>query len=451
MSTLLTSDRATARVPRYTSYPTAPHFNAGVSAKTVMKWLEATAADEPLSLYAHIPFCDSLCWFCGCHMRVVNTYTPVAAYADVLLREIGMVAAALKTRRPVAHIHFGGGSPTILRPRDIARIAEALHTLFDIRPGAEFAVEIDPRGLSDETIEAFARASVTRASLGVQDVNPRVQAAVNRIQPLDVTQSAVDRLRAAGITALNIDLMYGLPHQTIEDVKRTVEAAVAMAPQRFAVFGYAHVPEMKRHQALIDAAALPGGEERMRQVEAVHALLTASGYVAIGLDHFARANDPLAIALAQGRLKRNFQGYTTDDAATLIGFGASAISSLPQGYAQNVVDIPEYRRLILGGELATARGRALTGDDRLRRAVIERLMCDLAVDVEAIAIQHGANGTDFAAAFDALQPLVAEGICTINGTKVTVPPQARAGVRLVCAAFDAYLHPQASARHAVAV
>jgi oxygen-independent coproporphyrinogen-3 oxidase len=451
MSTRLKTDLATARVPRYTSYPTAPHFNASVTAKTAMKWLEAIPADEPLSLYAHIPFCDSLCWFCGCHMRVVNTYTPVAAYSDVLLREIGMVAAALRTRRPVTHIHFGGGSPTILKPHDIARIAETLHTLFDIRPGAEFAVEIDPRGLADETIEAFAKAGVTRASLGVQDVNPRVQAAVNRIQPLEVTQSAVDRLRAAGITALNIDLMYGLPHQTIDDVKRTVEAAVAMVPQRFAVFGYAHVPEMKRHQALIDAAALPGGEERVAQVETVHALLTASGYVAIGLDHFARADDPLAVALAQGRLKRNFQGYTTDDAATLIGFGASAISSLPQGYAQNVVDMPEYRRLILNGELATARGRALTEDDRLRRAIIERLMCDLAVDVEAIAAAHGAGATDFSAAFEALQPLIAEGICKIDGTKVTVPREARAGVRLVCAAFDAYLHPQAPARHAVAV
>ncbi len=451
MSALLKTDLAAARVPRYTSYPTAPHFNGSVTGATVVKWLEAIPADEPLSLYAHIPFCDSLCLFCGCHMRVVNTYTPVAAYADVLLREIGMVARALRTRRPVTHIHFGGGSPTILKPGDIARIAETLHTAFDIRPGAEFAVEIDPRGLGHETIDAFAKAGVTRASLGVQDVNPRVQAAVNRIQPLDITQSAVDRLRAAGITALNIDLMYGLPYQTLDDVKRTVEAAVAMAPQRFAVFGYAHVPEMKRHQALIDTTALPGGEERVRQYETAHTLLTESGYVAIGLDHFARADDPLAIALKEGRLKRNFQGYTTDDAGTLIGFGASAISSLPQGYAQNVVDMPEYRRLILSGHPATARGRGLTADDRLRRAIIERLMCDLAVDVEAMATQHGGAASAFTEVFDALAPLAADGICTIDGTTVTVPQEARAAVRLVCATFDAYLHPQSPARHAVAV
>jgi oxygen-independent coproporphyrinogen-3 oxidase len=224
-----------------------------------------------------------------------------------------------------------------------------------------------------------------------------------------------------------------------------------MTPQRFAVFGYAHVPEMKRHQALIDAAALPGGEERVQQYETVHALLTASGYVAIGLDHFARADDPLAIALKAGRLKRNFQGYTTDDAATLIGFGASAISSLPQGYAQNVVDMPEYRRLILSGHPATARGRALTAEDRLRRAIIERLMCDLTVDVAAIAAKHGRTAADFADAFEALQPLTAEGICAVNGTTVTVPPDARAAIRLVCAAFDTYLRPQAPARHAVAV
>ncbi len=451
MSKLLKSDLANARVPRYTSYPTAPHFNAGVTGATVMKWLEAIPAHEPLSLYVHIPFCDTLCWFCGCNMRVVNTYSPVAAYTDVLLREIAMVARALKTRRPVAHIHFGGGSPTILKPDDIARIASAIRTHFEVAPDAEFAVEIDPRGLNDATIESFAKAGVTRASLGVQDVNPRVQAAVNRIQPIEVTLSAVERLRAAGVTALNIDLMYGLPYQTVEDVQRTVEAAVAIGPQRFAVFGYAHVPEMKRHQALIDTAALPGGEERVRQYDTMHALLTASGYIPIGLDHFARADDPLAIALRAGRLKRNFQGYTTDDAATLIGFGASAISSLPQGYAQNVVDMPEYRRLILSDNPATARGRTLTGDDRLRRAIIERLMCDLSVDVGAIAAKHGRTAADFDDTFEALEPLVADGICAVRGTTVTVPPEARAGVRIVCATFDAYLRPQTNKRHAVAV
>ena len=451
MSARLKSDRATARVPRYTSYPTAPHFDGRVTAKTVRSWLEATPAHEPLSLYAHIPFCDSLCWFCGCHMRVANTYSPVAAYTDVLLREIAMVAGALRTRRPVTHIHFGGGSPTILKPRDIARIAEALHTLFDIRPGAEFAVEVDPRGLTDETINALAKAGVTRASLGVQDINPRVQAAVNRIQPLDATQRAVDRLGAAGIIALNIDLMYGLPHQSIDDVQRTVEAAVAIGPQRFAVFGYAHVPEMKRHQALVDATALPDGEERVRQYDVVQRLLTANGYVAIGLDHFARTDDPLTTALRSGSLKRNFQGYTVDDAPTLIGLGASAISSLPQGYAQNVVDMPEYRRRILSGDLATARGRTLTADDRVRRAIIERLMCNLTVDVSLVAAGHRRSVSDFADAFEALQPLAQEGLCRIDGTKVTVPPEARAGVRLVCSAFDAYLRPETPARHAVAV
>lgn len=446
----LRSDLLAARVPRYTSYPTAPHFNAGVGAATLRAWLGALPAGRPLSLYVHIPFCDSLCWYCGCHTRVVNSYGPVAAYVDDLMREFETVADALGVRHSVGHIHFGGGSPTILKPHDIARISDTVRSRFDVLPDAEFAVEIDPRGLQGETVAAFAKAGVTRASIGVQDVNPLVQRAVNRFQPWSVTREAADRLRDAGITALNVDLMYGLPRQSIDDVRRTVDAAVTLKPQRLAVFGYAHVPEMKRHQGLINGGTLPGAEARLRQYDAANEALAGAGYVPIGLDHFALAGDPLAVAQRAGRLRRNFQGYTTDEADSLIGLGVSAISSLPQGYAQNTTDAPGYRARVGAGELPTARGRVLSGDDRVRRAIIERLMCDLCVDVGMVAAAHGLPIDAFATEIDGLAPLVADGCVTVRGARLTVPDDMRAAVRLVCAAFDAYLAPH-PARHAVAV
>ncbi|MBP6014165.1 MAG: oxygen-independent coproporphyrinogen III oxidase [Alphaproteobacteria bacterium] len=444
------SELLSARVPRYTSYPTAPHFNAGVGGATVHGWLSDLPLDAPLSLYFHIPFCDRLCWFCGCHTRVVNSYVPIAAYVDVLLREFDMVGEVLGQGRPVTHIHFGGGSPTMLSPRDIARIAGAIRGRFDVRPSAEFAVEIDPRTLRADVVDAFAQAGVTRASLGVQDINPQVQRAVNRWQPMAQTREAVERLRDAGITALNVDLMYGLPHQTVDDVRRTIDEVQTLAPQRVAIFGYAHVPDMKRHQQLIDAATLPGGEERLQQYDAANAAMIAYGYAPIGLDHFARADDPMAVALRTGTLSRNFQGYTTDAAAALIGFGASAISAFPQGYAQNDTDAAGYRGKIRRGEPATVRGRAVTADDRVRRAIIERLMCDLAVDLSSIAADYDCGPNAFAVERERLAALQAEGLVDVDGYRLRIPDEARAGLRLVCAVFDSYLQPQA-ARHAAAV
>ena len=445
----LRSDLIGARVPRYTSYPTAPHFNATVTAPTVRHWLPEIPQDEALSLYFHIPFCDTLCWFCGCHTRVVNHYGPINAYVDLLLKEVDLVASAFGTRRPVSHIHFGGGSPTILSVEDIDRIAAAIRRRFDVRADAEFAVEIDPRGLKPETIDAFARAGVNRASIGVQDVNPDVQRAVNRWQPLSVTREAIERLRAAGISAINIDLMYGLPHQTVENVRTTVDRAVELAPQRLAVFGYAHVPQMKRHQELIDAKALPDADERLRQYDAVHGRLVAHDYQPIGLDHFALPSDPLALAQRAGRLSRNFQGYTTDGAVTLIGFGASAISSYRQGYAQNAAAVPDYRQSLMRNDLPVVRGRALTSEDRFRADIIERLMCDLYVDLEAVAQRHG-RATALRDEFAELRTLERQGLVVLDGASVLVPDTMRAAVRLVCAVFDAYLRPEQD-RHAVAV
>ncbi|MFO0987249.1 MAG: radical SAM protein [Alphaproteobacteria bacterium] len=275
-------------VPRYTSYPTAPHFRAGFGAARAGQWLEALPAQSRLSLYFHVPFCRSLCWFCGCHTKVTSRAAPLARYLETLLAEVALVTARLGRGRPVAHIHFGGGSPSLLSPDEMKRLAEALHRSFAILPGAEFAIEIDPRNIDEGRARALAEIGVNRASLGVQDFDPAVQRAVNRVQPLELTARVAGLLRGNGIARLNLDLMYGLPLQTIGGFVETVERALALAPDRFALFGYAHVPWMKKHQSLIDAAALPDAWQRWCQARAAERRLAAAGYAAIGLDHFAR-------------------------------------------------------------------------------------------------------------------------------------------------------------------
>ena len=404
----------------------------------------------PLSLYVHIPFCDTLCWFCGCHTKVVNVYSPVASYLELILADLARVAAITGSEHPVTHIHFGGGSPTLLKPEDFTAIAEQIRKSFPVARDAEFAVEIDPRGLSDEMIIAMAKAGVNRASIGVQDIDPVVQRAVNRIQPFEVTKAVIDKLRAVGIQNLNVDIMYGLPHQTIAHVEKTVEAMVSLHPNRLAVFGYAHVPHMKKHMALIDEKVLPSTDERIAQFDHAQSALIAAGYEPIGLDHFALPSDPMAIAARNGVLSRNFQGYTTDTAPALIGIGASAISSLPQGYLQNETDVPKYREQIRAGKLPTARGVALTTEDKIRRAIIERLMCGLRVDLTELARRLDFVREHFSPEMSRLKELQKLGFVKINGWKISVPADERAAVRLVCAVFDEYLDP-AAARHALAV
>ena len=438
------------RVPRYTSYPTAPHFHEGVDTETYARWLAALPDEAPLSLYLHVPFCDTLCWFCGCHTTVVNRPEPVSAYLEVLLAEIDLVGAAIGGPRRVVHLHLGGGSPTMLHPAEVERLFAALRARFELDPAGEIAIEVDPRGLSRETVEALGRAGLNRASIGVQALDPKVQAAVNRTQPFEATARAIEWLRAAGVRGVNMDLMYGLPHQTVDGTAETMRRILSLAPDRVALFGYAHVPWMKRHQRLIDEAALPDAESRWRQFEAAAAELDAAGYVRIGLDHFARPDDGLARAWRAGRLRRNFQGYTDDQARALIGLGASAIGELPQGYVQNIVRTPDYAEAVRNGRLATARGVMLGDEDRLRRAVIERLMCDMAVDLEAVCARHGAAPEVFTAELESLAPMRADGVVAVDGWRISVAEAARPLLRTVCAAFDAYL-VAGETRHALAV
>jgi oxygen-independent coproporphyrinogen-3 oxidase len=438
------------RVPRYTSYPTAPHFHTGVGASTYEDWLRQLPARLPLSLYVHVPFCDTLCWFCGCHTKVVNTYSPVASYLELLRSELALVSAIAGNGHPVTHIHFGGGSPTLLNPRDFSDLAAHIRSSFLVERNAEFAVEIDPRGLSDAMITSLAESGVNRVSIGVQDIDPLVQRAVNRIQPFETTRTAIEKLRAAGIANVNVDVMYGLPNQSVEHVNATIEAMLSLRPGRFAVFGYAHVPHMKRHMKLIDADTLPSTSDRIAQFDHAHRALVGAGYVPIGLDHFALPEDSMARAATSGTLSRNFQGYTTDAAPALLGIGASAIGSLPQGYVQNEPDVPRYRQLIKANKLPTARGVALTAEDKVRRQIIETLMCSLRVDLTAIASESGLAPNHFAAEIAALREFALAGFVVIDGWKLTVPANERSAVRLVAAVFDRYLE-HSTARHALAV
>ncbi len=444
---------AERRTPRYTSYPTAPHFGTDVTGATVAGWLSELSPDTTLSLYLHVPFCRKVCWYCACNMKLAARVEPVLAYADRLAEEIDLIAGHLPGTMPVTGIHWGGGTPTAMPLPALARLTEAMAVRFAIAADAEIAFEIDPRTFTPDMAPALAGMGATRASLGVQEFDGTVQATVNRIQPADMVAGTVDRLRDAGITRINFDLMYGLPHQTVASLERTVDEAVAMGPDRIALFGYAHVPWMAKNQRMIPEEALPGAAERFAQAEAAAERLVAHGYQRIGLDHFARPGDTLAVAAREGRMARNFQGYVDDPARALIGMGATSISSLPQGYAQNVTETGAWGRTVAAGRLPVARGKALSAEDRMRRALIERLMCDLFVDTDAVAAAHGRGLGTFAAELARCAPYVEDGLCAVDGARIRVTEAGRPAMRVIAAEFDAYLKaPDApERRHAVAV
>ena len=438
------------RLPRYTSYPTAPHFTAAVDSAAYATWLESIPQDATASLYLHIPFCRSMCWYCGCNTSVARHDGPIEAYLPAIRREIELVSRRVRHRIAVSHVHFGGGTPTILQPKAFADLVALLRRSFEVRPDAEIAVEIDPRTLSGPMIEAMADSGVNRASIGVQSFDPAVQLAINRLQSFKETASAVDGLRRKGICGVNVDLIYGLPHQTVASCVDTVLQCAELWPERLSIFGYAHVPSFKPHQRMIAAESLPNGLERYRQFEAMAAALRDLGYRRIGLDHFCLPDDPMNRAQEAGALRRNFQGYTTDSAGVLLGFGASAISQMAEGYVQNDSAARSYAACISAGELAAVKGYALTDDDRLRRNIIERIMCDFGADVGRICAARGASAENILKESPRLRDLVANGVAVLDGTSLAVAEDARFLVRSVAAAFDAHLGGSAM-RHSRAV
>ncbi|GGE03475.1 oxygen-independent coproporphyrinogen III oxidase [Aureimonas endophytica] len=422
---------AAARVPRYTSYPTAADFTSAVGPEQAARWLGDVASDEPVSAYIHIPYCRDICHYCGCHAKAARRESVIDAFRSTLLAEIALAARHLRDRVAIGRINWGGGTPSILGLDGLASVLSELRDNFDLGALAEHAIELDPRLVDPGFALGLAALGVTRASLGVQDLDPVVQEAIGRFQPQRQVQRAVDVLRAAGIGRLNFDLVYGLPHQTEASLQRTLESVLAMAPDRIAFYGYAHLPSRRANQRLIDESALPGPEARLAQASTIARSLEKAGFERIGIDHFARPDDPLAVAVRQGRLRRNFQGYTDDPNDVLIGFGPSAISKLPGGFAQNASDIGHWRAEVTAGRLATRRGHGFSGDDRNRARVIERLMCTFSTELEET--HHR-----FADELALLRPFAREGLIELEGGHLKLTENGRPFVRLVAAVFDRF-------------
>ncbi|UXS96340.1 oxygen-independent coproporphyrinogen III oxidase [Agrobacterium tumefaciens] len=437
-------------VPRYTSYPTAPHFHEGIDNGTYRRWLGELGHRNRISLYLHIPYCDRLCWFCACHTKHTLKYEPIAVYLEALKREIAAVSSLVSPDAVVSAVHFGGGSPTMLRPEDMVGLMDCLRRHFTFGLAPEISVEMDPNDLDESRYDALAVIGMTRASLGVQDFDDKVQKTINRIQTFEQTESVVDAVRARGVHSVNCDILYGLPFQTCETLQQTVDQIISLDPDRIALFGYAHVPWMKKHQSLIPEQALPDIAERYRQMTMAAEMLSKAGYRAIGIDHFAKPADTLSRAVETGELRRNFQGYTTDTADALIGLGASAIGRLPQGYVQNMVATGEYQRMVGEGDFAVLKGIELSEDDHLRSYVIERLMCDFSLDLGDLKRRFGKASHSVSMEAQLFAGGDRDGVVRMDGDVFAVTEAGKPFVRHIAATFDAYLG-SGRGRHSVAV
>lgn len=439
-----------ASVPRYTSYPTAPHFQVGLGEPLMEQLLDGLTPEKRISVYIHIPFCDRLCWFCGCNTKHTKKYAPITDYVTALIEEIFLITSKLSFKPTLDHLHFGGGSPSLLSASDFTRLRGALACAFEIDAETEIGIEVDPSDVTGETLVGLQVLGLTRASIGVQDFDPAVQKAINRPQTFDQTSQVVGALRATGIRSLNIDALYGLPLQTLAKVKRTMKKVVKLRPERIALFGYAHVPWLKKHQQMINEADLPSMLDRFAQAELAAQIFQAAGYQKIGIDHFALPSDPLAQAARAGTLHRNFQGYTTDRCDTLLGLGGSSIGQFGGGYIQNIVPTGQYQDAIRRGELAALKGVALTRDDIIRGHIIERLMCDFGFSFDQLRTQFGEDAAPYIEQAHSIADAEEDGLCALKEERFYVPDEARPFVRLVAARFDAYL-TQANARYSAAI
>ncbi len=426
--------------PRYTSYPPATKFTTELASLGLE---EAIAADNrpgagPVSLYFHLPFCESRCWFCGCNTVITKRRGAAAEYLDDLAREMRLTAARMDVTRPVTQIHLGGGTPTFFPPDELRRLGALVRETFNVAPDAEFSVEIDPRRLTREHVAALHDIGARRASLGVQDTNPEVQLAIHRIQPQAQNEQAFDWLWAAGFKSINVDLIYGLPLQTPESFARTVGDVLALGPDRLSVFSYAHVPWIKPAQKIFDdRAQLPGPEDKLAMAAVAHSMLTGAGYIDIGLDHYARPDDELAVALREGTLHRNFQGYSTQSGASLYAFGISAISSTPDSYRQNYKTLPEWRAALDAGRLPVERGLRLTAEDTRRRTIIMRLMCHRRLDYTALTAELGLDfAQTYATEIASLAELEADGLLRRSATGLEVTRRGVPLLRVIAMRFD---------------
>ena len=427
--------------PRYTSYPPATRFRGDFTTADAGRELAGLQRGEPVSLYVHIPFCSQLCWYCGCNVTATRDRSRGTQYVDTLLGEIDLVVARLGADRALAEVAFGGGSPNFLEVPDLVRLLGTILRHFRLTDDAELGIELDPRDTRAEQVDACADLGFTRLSVGVQDFDPHVQQVIHRIQSVEQTRAVVERARLQGFRSVNVDLVYGLPGQTIDSIGRTLDEVVALAPDRLAVFGYAHVPHLRPHQKLVERAApVPGVLARVELLRTVMDRLADAGYVRIGLDHFARPGDPLVEAAREGVLGRNFQGYVVHRADQLIGVGASAITDSGRAYWQNAVDVADWERAIESGALPVVRGVRLDADDEVRRFVIMRLMCDGRLDLGEVEARHGIS---FAETFARELAILEQGhqdLVRIDRSAGTIVATALGHhlIRNICVVFDRY-------------
>ncbi len=427
--------------PRYTSYPTALKFEETFASDRLISDLESSAfKPQELSLYYHLPFCESMCWFCGCTTIISKDHAKLGPYLDYLDKEMDLYAPYIHPESKVSQMHFGGGTPNYLDPNQIDRVGQSIRKRFSFDEEAELSVELDPRRLTREHIAAFARMGVNRASFGVQDLNPEVQEAVNRIQPEEMCLEAIEWIRSEGFKSLNIDLIYGLPFQTRESFLQTIERVVEWNPDRFAIFNYAHVPWMKPGQKMISESDMPKPEEKLLMLKMITEYLTSHGYEYIGMDHFAKADDELAIAQRNKTLQRNFQGYSTKAGANIYAFGLSSISQTRTHYRQNCKTLPSYYQALDNNKLPFAKAYFLSHDDRIRRTVIMRLMCDLELDYEALSRQLDIDFKDyFSKELQRFEEADDDGIVNLAENRLEVTELGRLLVRNLAMRFDAYL------------
>jgi oxygen-independent coproporphyrinogen III oxidase len=435
-----------ANGPRYTSYPTALQFRDDFDLEHYRRAAaDSGAADTDLSLYFHIPFCDTVCFYCGCNKVATKNRRRGKPYVQQLVREMELQATLFDTRRPVSQLHWGGGTPTFLSLDDMSALMAATREHFALRPDSEgeYSIEIDPREAPPETIAHLRTLGFNRLSLGVQDFDPVVQRAVNRVQPLELTVDVINAARTNGFESISVDLIYGLPHQSVKSFMRTLYTVLLLAPERISVFGYAHMPQLFKMQRQIDAAALPSPATRLALLQLVVEQLTEAGYVYIGMDHFALPTDELARAQAQRTLHRNFQGYSTRADCDLIGFGASSIGKVGDVYAQNAKDLPAYGAAIDAGQLAVVRGVRLSADDRLRRDIITELMCNLELRFDEFEAAYGVRfPAVFAPELERLRAFEADGLVARSADRLEVLPAGRMFVRNIAMVFDRYLGTQ---------
>ncbi len=426
--------------PRYTSYPTANNFSEFTQADYQEQVELSNSRGGPISLYIHIPFCDTVCFYCGCNKVVTKDKTKAETYLDAIFKEIDMQGALFDANRKVEQMHFGGGTPTFLSNKQIIRLSEKLQSAFNFAEDGEYGIEIDPRGVDEDTIKALAEARFNRISLGVQDFNEDVQQAINRIQSFEQTKSVIDIARQNGFESVSIDLIYGLPKQSVDTFKTTLKQVSELRPDRISLFNYAHLPELFKPQRRINVLELPSADEKLAIFKYSMDYLLDLGYVYIGMDHFALPEDPLAIAQSEGQLYRNFQGYSTHADCDIVGLGLSSIGQVGDSFAQNEKNLENYYQAIESGNLALIKGQTINADDKVRRAVIMDLICHFKLDFSKVEKDLGIVFKDyFADSFARLEQMHEDGLIELTDNSITVMDKGRLLIRNICMVFDAYL------------